>query len=261
MRDQQTQPKKRSSLGQWICVVVVFIVGVMVLSPVVMKSSKKAPMITAAFNAKQVFMLLVEFDQDYGSFPNDETARAEPYLNGYCGEYSNDYLGQLLAGGYTTSEEIFHAKGGSSNQHRPDDDISTRAKTLEEGECGFSYIKGLGSYSHTGTPVLLSPMCGDGYKFNTEVYKGKAIALRVDGTVKLYRLDENHHVRIGKGKTLFDAGKDSVWGEKGFDPKNLYYAKYPYVYKEPLTSVQKLMIGCLILLIVIGFSVLMKRLQ
>jgi hypothetical protein len=261
MTDQQTQPKKRSSIGQWVCVVVVIIVGLMVFSPVVMKSSKKAPMITATSNAKQVFYLLVEFDQEYGSFPNNQTAKAKPELNAYCGEYSNDYLGQLLAVGYCKSEEIFYAKGGSSNQHRPDDDISTRAKTLEEGECGFAYIKGLGSDSHTGTPVLLTPMYGDGYKFNTEVHKGKAVVLRVDGAVKQYRLDENHHVRIGKGRTLFGGGKDTVWGEKGFDSENLCYAKYPYDYKEPLKSDRKWMIACLIVIIVIGFSVLMKRLQ
>ena len=261
MSARQTQPRKGLSVGQWVCVVVVLIVGLLVFSPVVMKSSKKAPMITATSNAKQVWMLLVEFDQDYGAFPNDQTAKAEPEFNAYCGEYSNDYLGQLFAAGYTRSEEIFYAKAGSLNQHRPDDDTSTRAKTLEEGECGFGYIKGLGLRSHEETPILLTPMYGEGLKFNTEVYKGKAVVLRVDGAVKQYRLDENHHVRMGKGRTLFGGGKDTVWGEKGFDSSNLCYAKYPYDYKEPLKSDRKWMIACLIVIIVIGFSGLMKRLQ
>jgi hypothetical protein len=263
MTEQQTQRRKGLSLGQWVCLVIVFIVGLMVFSPTVTKCTKTASLIEATSNAKQVFYLLKDFDHDYGSFPNDQTAKAKLELNAYCGEYSNDYLGQLIAGGYYKSEQVFYAKAGSSNQHRPDDDISTRAKTLEEGECGFAYIKGLGMSSHVETPVLLTPMYGDGYKFNAEVHKGRVIALRVDGAVKQYRLDENQHAVMhkGKGKTLFDGGKDTAWGDKGFDSDRLCYVKYPYEYKEPLKSEHKWIIGGLIVIIVIGVSVLKKRLQ
>ena len=240
---------------------VVFIVSVLALSPVVLISAKKAPLIESISNAKQIYYLLVDFDQEYGAFPNDETARSKPELNRYRGEYSNDYLGQLFAAGYTNSEEVFYAKEGSLNQHRPDDDISTRSKVLEGGECGFAYIKGLGTDSHLETPVLLASMYGDGYKFNTEAFEGRSMALRVDGRAKQYHLDENHHALLSQTReiTLFDGGKDTVWGEKGFAPENLCYAKYPYEYKKRLKSNHKLMIGCLILLIVIGISVLIWR--
>lgn len=263
MTDQQRSQRKGLSLGQWICVVIVFIVGLIVLSPVVMKCAKKSSLISAVSNAKQVFYILVEFDEDYGSFPNDQTAKAKPELNAYCGECSNDYLGQLLAGEYCQSEEIFYAKGGSSNQKLPDDDISTRSKTLEAGECGFAYIKGLGMRHHGEPPILLTPMYGDGVKFNTEAHQGRAAILRVDGSVKSYRLDENHHVLMhgNSGKTVFDGGEDTVWGEKGFDSGNLCYAKYPYEYEEPIKSEYKWMIGGFVVITLIALSIFIKRKQ
>jgi len=187
------------SKEQWGCVVFVFIAGLFVFSPVVMRSSKKAPMTEATSNAKQVFYLLVEFDQDFGEFPGD-TSATDPELSLYHGNYSNDYLGQLIAGGYTQSEEIFYAPHGLPNIRKPDNDTSTRAKTLEEGECGFAYVKNLNSKAPSETPILLAPMYGDGFKLNTDIYKGKAVVLRIDGSVKQFRLDKNRHATSRKGE-------------------------------------------------------------
>lgn len=194
---------------------------------------------TSISNSKQIHLLLIEFDQDFGEFPSDQTAAADPDLNAYCGEYSNDYLGQFIAGGYVKSEEIFYAKGGSGShnelKHRPDNDFSTREKTLEAGECGFAYVKGVNAEpAHPETPILMAPMYGDGYQFNPDIYDGKAMALLVNGAAKMYRIDKNHHAMIGGGKTLFEGGKDTVWGEKGFDQLRLCYAKYPSPYQKPI---------------------------
>jgi len=176
-------------------------------------------------NAKQVFYLLVEFDQDFGEFPSDATANRDEDLKGYTGKYSNDYLAQFIAGGYTTSEEIFYAKGGSGSNKTPDNIIDDRKDQLSEGECGFAYIKGLSTESLSDTPVLLTPMYGDGYKFNTDVHEGKAVVLRVDGSVKQLLINKEGYAKISGGKTLFDAGLKSVWGEVGFDQNQLKYAK------------------------------------
>jgi len=208
-----------------------------VMSPVVMKCSKKSSITSSLSNSKQISYLLIEFDQDFGEFPSDETALQDPDFKGYTGKYSNDYLGQFLAGGYVKSEEIFYAKGGSDTKNLPDNDFSTREKTLEAGECGFAYVKKLNTTDfHSDSPILMTPMYGDGYRFNPDVYEGKALVLQVDGRAKILRIDENHHVNIGKGKTLFEGGKGTVWGEKGFDSKNLCYAKYPYSYRKPLVK-------------------------
>lgn len=186
---------------------------------------RKADMTQAISNAKQLFYLLIEFDQDWGEFPNDDTAKEDEDLKSFTGKYSNDYLGQFIGGGYTRSEEIFFAKGGSTTDKKPDNDTTTRKKTLEAGECGFAYYKGMSTSDHSGRPVLCAPMTGKGFKFDPKPYNGKAIVLRIDGAVKIYTIDENGDAVSATGKKIFEGGKDSVWGEKGPDIKNLVFAK------------------------------------
>jgi len=273
MSDRHYTPRPKMSRkkfwGLVLMLVFLFLVLLVVMSPVVMKCSKKATMTTSISNAKQISMLLFEFDQDFGEFPSDKTALMEADFKGYQGEYSNDYLGQFIAGGYTNSEEIFYAKGGSSVKKRPDNDISTRANILEAGECGFAYMKGLNTTDyHTETPVLMAPMYGDGYRFNPDVYHGKAVALRLNGSVKTLRIDSNHHAVVGGGRTLFQKGPGTVWdkkwggegkGMKVLNPKNLCYAKYPYVYQKP---VKKSQVVWVVVVSVIGFFLIylgMKR--
>lgn len=236
---------------QFLLVLVLLVVLAAMFTPVVMKCSKSAPMTTATSNAKQIFYLLVEFDQDFGRFPTDVTAVDE--LEGYRGEYSNDYLAQFIAGGYTKSEEIFYAKGGSGPIKKPDNIIDHRKDQLGEGECGFAYIKDLSTKSNPKTPVLLAPMYGHGYKFNSDAYEGKAVVLRIDGAVKQFRLNKDRHAVIGGGKTLFDAGPASVWGAKGFDSSKLCYAKKPYDFSPrllPETNAKEWLMAVLALLIV-----------
>ncbi|BDS08061.1 hypothetical protein NT6N_31010 [Oceaniferula spumae] len=228
---QQTAAPHSEPVDFWLKVVLVGILvigGVLVFTPVVMKSPKKADMTTSTSNAKQIFLLMVEFDDDFGEFPSDATANKVPALAAYRGKYSNDYLGQFIAGGYVQSEEIFYAKGGSSSGKKPDNVYDTKDRTLSEGECGFAYIKGLSTSEKSGTPVLLAPMYGDGYKFNSDIYHGKCVVLRIDGSVQTLRLNEDRHAKLPTGKTLFEGGEKTVWGKAGFDYKNLCYAKYPY---------------------------------
>lgn len=189
----------------------------------ILAQRKKADMTVAISNAKQLFMLMVEFDQDFGSFPNDDTASSDDDLKGFKGKHSNDYLGQFIAGGYIQSEEIFYAKGGSPTKKKPDNDIRTAAKTLEPGECGFAYIKGLSTSDNSGKPLLLAPMTGKGVKFDPKPYNGKAVVLRIDGSVQTYQIDANGDAILKNGKKLFEGGADTVWGEKGFDTKSLLF--------------------------------------
>jgi len=176
-------------------------------TPVIMKQQKKAAATTAVSNAKQVFLLMVEFDQDLGAFPNDDTALADSDLTGYTGQ-SNDYLAQFIAGGYTTSEEIFYAKAGSSTAGAPDDNIKTKSDILKAGECGFAYVVNLSTSNNTGLPLLLAPMQTT-TTFKKDPYDGKCVVLRIDGAVKQYRLKKTDQTaNVGGGKTLFDT---DVW--------------------------------------------------
>lgn len=186
---------------------------------------KRKDMMVAINNAKQLFYLMIEFDMDFGEFPSDATAKADKDLAGYTGKHSNDYLGQFFAAGYTKSEEIFYARGGSSTAKKPDNDISTKAKTLEAGECGFAYISGQSTSGNSGRPLLCAPMTGKGVKFDPKPFGGKAVVLRLDGAVKTYAINAEGDVVLPNGKKLFENGEDTVWGDAGFDLKKLKYAK------------------------------------
>lgn len=259
MEKVNTEHKRGNPWVMWGFVIFLVVVMGAMCVPVTMRCSKKAAMTTTTSNAKQIFYLMIEFDDDFGRFPTDTTAVDD--LKGYRGEYSNDYLAQFIGGGYTKSEEIFYARGGSSPNKRPDNVITNREDQLREGECGFAYIKDLSTKSNSGTPLLLAPMYGDGYKFNSDIYQGKAVILRIDGAVKQLLLDkDDRQAKIGGGKTLFDGGPESVWGAKGFDQTKLCYANKPYAFTPRIGSDMKpkdwLVSGLVVLFIIVLLRVI-----
>jgi len=194
-----------------------------IATPIIIKTQKKANMINATSNAKQVFMLMVDFDQKYKSFPSDDTAIDE--LAGYTGKSSNDYLAQFFIAGYTNSEKIFYVKGGSSADKKPDNIINTRSAILSSGECGFAYIKNQSTSHNLGRPLLLAPMTGNGLKFDPEPFGGYAIVLRIDGAVKRYRIDDNGDLVMPDGGGFWAGGVDTVWGAEGFNEEDLVFPK------------------------------------
>ncbi|MFK7910871.1 MAG: hypothetical protein AB8F34_09725, partial [Akkermansiaceae bacterium] len=142
--------KKHRSGSPWLVIILVFIVIAAlyaISTPHIHGCGRKATMTEAVNNAKQVYYLMIEFDGEYGEFPSNATAinhkgvhgKPDIDLRGFKGEYANDYLGQFIAAGYTSSEEIFYAYGASDK--KPDNDISPPEKILEAGECGFAYVK------------------------------------------------------------------------------------------------------------------------
>jgi len=202
---------KGFTLVELLVVIAIIAALAAMATPVIMKQKKKADMTTATNNAKQIFLLLVEFDDDFGGFPSDDSADSDADLTSYVGSDSNDYLGQFLAGGYVQSEEIFYAKGGSSTNAKPDNVYDTQGETLEAGECGFAYTADQSTSGNSGIPVLMAPMINDS-TFAEDPYGGKAVVLRIDGSVQTLRLSKTFEAKLPSGKTLFDTGTGTVWG-------------------------------------------------
>lgn len=188
-------------------------------TPVVLKSAKKSAESEAMSNAKQLHYLLREFEEDYGMYPCDETAKNNLVEYGTADGSSNDYLGQLFEGGYTRSEEIFYAKGGSESAGKPDNVIMQsgggidRDELLKAGECGFAYMKGLNSRMHSKLPVLMTPM-REGGRVEYDVHAGKCVVLFLDGSVNLLDVDrKTERAVLEGGSTLFCAGEGTPWGD------------------------------------------------
>jgi hypothetical protein len=187
------------------------------LNPVIWNSTKKMDMTQAISNSKQIYLVLLDFENDMGKFPDDETA-AKAELHAFRGPHSNDYLGQLIAGGYAKTEQIFYAYD-KRYPRKPDDLISPPEQILQKGECGFGYVmieekgkeRGLSSKDNGGLPLVVAPIVNSLGVFETKSYAGRGVYLRVDGSARNERLDSNNKVRVGP-LTLFDTGTGTVWG-------------------------------------------------
>ncbi len=160
----------------------------------------------AAFrNMRSLGLPIMEFDAEYGSFPNEKTLADVCEATGnepWPLRTSNDMLRQLIVTGLK-SEKPFSDNGRAGWTRIPDDMISPLSKALEPGECAFAYIPGHFTVSHPAQPILLYPMLPGGRTFDRKPLGGRAILLRNDSSVTSVEIDKNGRA-IMDGKDLFD---------------------------------------------------------
>lgn len=181
----------------------------------------RSEMMRSISNSKQVYLALMDFEADFGYFPDDASAASKPELNHFRGSHSNDYLGQLIADGYISHEDTFYAKDLRYPQ-KPDDVIAPSSRILEKNECGFSYvmvedngkIRGLNTKDNVGIPILVAPLVNQWGSCEESSYDNRGVYLRVDGSARSDRLrSSDQRIQIGGGMTLFDTGSGTVWGK------------------------------------------------
>ncbi len=221
--------RKGFTLVELLVVIAIIVALAALATPAILKQRKKVDMTQAVSNSKQIYLLLLDFEGDFGSFPDSTTAAASNSSQQFTGNFSNNMLGQLIAEGYTTSEAIFFAKGGNpSGNRKPDDVISPIGQILTAGECGFAYTlvtggtssnagqRGLSTSDNGGIPILCAPVQTGGTNaiFKTDPYDNRGVYLRVDGSARQERINvQDNTIRIGGNKSLFQGGIGSVWGD------------------------------------------------
>jgi prepilin-type N-terminal cleavage/methylation domain-containing protein len=179
-----------------LLVVIAIIAALAALStPVVLKQQKKASATEAVNNAKQMFILLFEFDQDNGGYPGSSLRNS----TGLVSASSNGAFKEFLISSAIDTEEIFYANTGWSVQ--PDGDIGvapTYTTGLAAGECGFQYImkgadESFGTTSPSAVPLVVTPGIDaalTGGEFNINAFGGKAVILFNDGSCKSLPITE-----------------------------------------------------------------------
>jgi len=175
MKMTKTKLAKGFTLVELLVVIAIIAALAALSTPVVLKQQKKANATTAVNNAKQIFLLLFEYDQENAAYPT--------------GSDSNVALGTLISEGYTTSEEIFFAKSPISK--KPDGDISTSSAILTTDELGFKYVDALSAGKASGLPLLGAPFsvkAANGYTMDAEAYGGSAVVLFNDGSARTIRI-------------------------------------------------------------------------
>jgi prepilin-type N-terminal cleavage/methylation domain-containing protein len=220
--------RKGFTLVELLVVIAIIVALAALATPAILRQRKKMDMTQAISNSKQVYLVLMDFEADMGNFPDQNTAQNSPELQQFTGNFSNNLLGQLIAGGYTRSEEIFFAKGGNpAGNRKPDDVINPVQRILTQGEVGFAYVlvsggttnngapRGLSTSDNGGIPVLCAPVQtgGNDAVFKPDPYDNRGVYLRVDGSARSERLNmNNNRINIGGGNTLFGSGIGTVWG-------------------------------------------------
>jgi hypothetical protein len=185
--------------------------------PVIIRSPKAPDRTEALNNIRQINLALIDFDNDYGAFPDASTIPAVRAATGTTlslgSSTSNELFRQLIAAG-NKSEKIFWAKSAGTPR-KPNDVLGGDA--LKKGECAFAYVSGLSTSSDPDAPVLMVPVVPGTWKFDPKPFKGKAVVLRIDGSAKAETIDKNGDVIIG-GMNLFDP-RQPYWHGKTPDIK------------------------------------------
>lgn len=216
--------RKGFTLVELLVVIAIIVALAGLATPAILKQIKEAHLVQATSNARQVYTLMMQFGQDWDTFPDKATAgRIKEYVDktngptGFEDKDSNSQFRQLIAAGYVKSEDIFFTKGAKTK--KPDNSMKG-SLGLEAGEVGFSYVliadKALSSSGNAGTPVLLTPMKATEENkgmFDTEIFNQKAVVLRLDGSAVSERLTSEGEVIVGGGKKLLEPGDGTVWAE------------------------------------------------
>lgn len=209
-----TKPEKSKSLEYTLGILILLgsVAAIFIWQEVRMRQrSEGYRYAQAVSNARQIGLALMEFDIEYGSYPNKTTvplvAKSHP-AHGYdlSGTSSNALFRQLFAAGLTQSEAMFYAEVNGTK--KPDGDISPR-ELLKTGEVGFGYIAGLSSEGNPARPIAFCPIIPGTDRFDPKPFKGKAVILRVDNSATSVNIDKNGHAMVG-GKNLLSP-ENPIW--------------------------------------------------
>ncbi len=219
MKTKYTMFRRGFTLVELLVVIVIIAALAGLTAPMVIRQRKKADQTEAVSNARQCGMALLEFETEYGSFPDATTAAAvaaatETTL--ISGATANDRLRQLVRAGITESESMFYAKTAFTK--KADGVMNTDTKALEAGEVGFGMIvkddgTGLTSSGNSNRPLLAAPLAAamDG-TFDPDFYDSKAVILKLDNSVTSFNIVKTTGNVIMNGQPILATGDDTVWG-------------------------------------------------
>ena len=190
----------------------------LVLAPMMSRTRGPHPGKDEWNKARQIGMVLFEFETEYGAFPNDKTAKDVTETNpghghDLSGKSSNTLFRQFFAANIIESEQIFYAE--IKGTRKPDGNILP-GELLKQGEVGFGYIAGLTTAGDPARVVVLTPLIPGTTKFDPKPFEGKAIVLHIDNSVRTYDIHKDGHIYDDKGINLLSP-KHPIWKGKAPD--------------------------------------------
>ena len=191
------------------------LVGVSIIAgltvPLVMRQRKKADQTEATSNARSFGLALLEFESEYGRFPDASTAALvanDTNTPEITDSSSNARFRQLFRAGITQSEFSFYAKAVGT--HKPDGVISGD-QALAPGECGFAYVENIRTDDNIPRPLAMAPFVKGSTQFDHMPFDGKAVILWSDNSVRAVPIDRFTGEVMIDGQNLLDPAHP-IWG-------------------------------------------------
>ena len=207
---------KKVLFSAWLACAGILLSGSSLHGQVPLPELRKGNETEAMSNARQIGLLLFEFENEYGSFPAEDTRKEVEDTAGAKlpadDKSSNSMFRQLFVAGFTKREDLFFA---SIPGAKKGDNDAAAGKLLAKGENAFAYIAGMSTAANPGRPLLVCPLIPGTTKFDPKPFGGKALILRIDCSAQLLPIGEDGRV-LEKGADLLS--KDHpVWGGKAPD--------------------------------------------
>src|SRR6478609_2497214 len=105
MKTKYTSMHRGFTLVELLVVIVIIAALAGLTAPMVIRQRKKADQTEAVSNARQIGLAMLDFENEYASYPDSSTATAVATATGsnlpLSGSTANDYFRQLIAGGFT----------------------------------------------------------------------------------------------------------------------------------------------------------------
>lgn len=169
-----------------------------------------------ANDAEAIGEALDAFKDQYGSYPNAETAKLVAETSNtpeIHGESSNARFRQLIASGIISSEYIFNVKSSSTKE--PDGNISGN-NAIAPGECSFGYIDNIPSNITNSRPLVMAPFIAGTTKFDPKPLDDHIFVFWTEGRVTLLKIDPSTGKVLLRGQDILDP-KHPIWG--GVEPR------------------------------------------
>ncbi len=199
----------------WVVVLIVALLGIVLIDSIPFQRPRpgRANQTEAVSNARQIGLALLEFEQEFGSFPDSNSIakvrEKHPTDLNLGTKSSNDFFRQLLASGIVNNEAMFFAQ--ISGTRKPDH-IFTGTKALEKGECGFAYFPGASSTCNSKRPVAATPMIRGTDRFDPKSFDCKAVVLWSDNSVTSISIRKDGCAILGTSILMDPA--NPVWDGK-----------------------------------------------
>lgn len=209
---------RRKWRALWIVGMITVACVIGFLGNAILVQRNKAKTMEAHNNLRSLSCALLEFDHEYGRFPDASTIamvreRTESLMP--MGTRSaNDFIRQMIVAEIQATEVNCYA--AIPRTHKPDSRMDG-SHALEKGECGFSYITGQSSKSNPDRPLVITPLIPGTDRFDPKPFNGFAIVLRIggclSGDVEALPINKNGEVIDSSGKHILDPA-NPVWGGK-----------------------------------------------